>query len=477
MSSPEVSKNSSCPTEPGLSTSGGFDPGLDWAYVREYPKDNWHVIGWMACLALLFITWIVSITTVTKHLKNYYEPQLQRHKLRVLLFPPVYATLAWFSYLRYDYATTIMFFATVFEAFAVYNLYFSLQAYLKPYRIEAGNLKEAKDIKIMFIIKRHLNSMWGMHYRIITDILVLQYPIWSLIDSFISIFAELRGRYCDGSYSFKGAYVYLTIINFYSLSIILTALFTYLDVFSREWKRGRIPAHGMFWCVKGPIMIIFYIGDVLLTILTTCNVIKGTDGTHGSIAWPADAVKNGLYVIVICVVMFFDSFLMLRFFGPKDNIANAVKMGQTKKMSYFRAFIDAYIAYIPEFLLNVLCCGADSFRLMRKRKALKKKREQQLEHQQFSDPNNFNNNLTEHLLDNPMSVQNEDPNYKMEAVNIPQHTSSATMIYNSNNNNNNNHSTIPSSIPSSTDLYRPLQPESGIQMDIYPQPGYMSSKP
>lgn len=84
------------------------------------------------------------------------EPQIQRHKLRVLLFPPVYATLSWFAYLRYDYSTTINFFATVFEAFAVFNLFNTLQAYLQPFRVEAGDLKEPKDTKIMFIFKLHL---------------------------------------------------------------------------------------------------------------------------------------------------------------------------------------------------------------------------------------------------------------------------------------------------------------------------------
>ncbi|KAG2197159.1 hypothetical protein INT47_009466 [Mucor saturninus] len=379
----------SCPTPPGLST-GGFDPGIDWSYVKSDPTANWHVIGWLVCLLFIFINWVVSLTVVVKHLRNYYEPQIQRHKLRVLLFPPVYATLAWFAYLRFDYSTTIMFFAVVFEAFAVFNLFETLQAYLAPFRVEAADMKEPIDTKVMFIFKLHLPSKWGMHYRIITDILVYQYPIWSLLDSFMSIFAELKGRYCEGAYSFKGAYVYLTIINFTSLSIILTALFTYLDVFHREWLRGHVKAHGMFWCVKGPIMINFYFGEILLSILSTKGVIKGTDGSHGSIAWSVDAVKNGISTIIICVVMMVDSFMMLRFFGPADNIQSAAKTGQTKKMSAWGAFVDGYLAYIPEFIHTFLCCGFDSYRLMKKRRALRKKKKMAAIH---------GPNPTDHLID------------------------------------------------------------------------------
>ncbi|CAO3677157.1 unnamed protein product [Rhizopus stolonifer] len=269
-----------------------------------------------------------------------------------------------------------MFFATCFEAFAVFNLYACLQSYLKPFRKEYDGVKESKDTKLLFVKKFHLNSKWGMHYRIITDILVLQYPMWSLIDAFVSIFTELKGVYCEGVYSFKGAYVYLTIIDFVSLSIILGALFTYLDIYNEEWKRGLIRAHGMFWCVKGPIMVIFYFGEILLTFLTTLNIIKGTDGTHGSVAWPADAVKNGIYVIIICFVMFLVSCMMARFFSPKDNIEAALRTGNMKKLNPLAAFADAYIIYIPEFLYKTLCCGADSYRLMRKRRQLKKRRAQ-----------------------------------------------------------------------------------------------------
>ena len=209
-----------------------------------------------------------------------------------------------------------------------------------------------------------------------------------MLDAFLSIFAELKGRYCEGAYSFKGAYVYLTIINFFSLSLILTALFTYLDVFHREWVRGKVKAHGMFWCVKGPIMVNFYFAEILLSILTTAGVIKGSN--TGSIEWPADAVKNGIKVIIICAVMMIDSFMIFRFFGPSDNIANAGKAGQTQKMSAWKAFVDGYLAYIPEFLRTFFCCGVDSYRLAKKRRELKKRNKNgDISPNENSDPTNL----------------------------------------------------------------------------------------
>ncbi|KAI9491824.1 organic solute transporter Ostalpha-domain-containing protein [Zychaea mexicana] len=365
----------------------------------------------MVCLLLLVITWIVALTTITRHIRHYYDPNIQRHKLRVLLYPPVYATLSWISYLRYDYSTTIMFFATLFEALAIYNLYTCLEAYLQPFRDEAGETKEPVHTKVFGLFNVNLKSKFGFHFRTITTIMVLQYPLWAIIDALISIVSSVKGYYCAESYSFQGAYVYLTIINFILLSVILSALFTYLAVFHEEWKRGQISAHGMFWCVKGPVMAIFYFGDILLSILETCNVIKGTDGSQSSdgLAWPAAAVKNGLDVIIICVVMVVASFLMNKYFGPQREI---MKSGNNQRVTGWKAFLDAYISYIPEFVRNILCCGIDSYRLARKRAELRKRKKQGM----YSTDNNSANALSPALENSKSPSSPQDDSYAMGEV-------------------------------------------------------------
>ncbi|KAI8335337.1 organic solute transporter Ostalpha-domain-containing protein [Chlamydoabsidia padenii] len=365
MDSGNSTEADSCPTTGGLRHTGFFgQPSFNFTDVWQHPTYNWHIVGWLACLFFLLITWLTALVLVIRHLRNYYDPEVQRHKLRVLLYPPVYATLAWASYLRNDYAVTILFFAVMAESFAVYNLYSCLQAYLAPFREEAQGRKEAIFTKVFMIFKVNLKSKWGMHYRIITDILVYQFPIWAIIDALVSVISQAKGYYCGNSFSFHGTHVYLVIINFTSLSIILTALFTYLAVFHDQWKAGGIHAHGMFWCVKGPIMAIFYFGDILLSGLVHVNVIKGTDGTHSAdnLPWTSEEVKSGIYVILICVTMCIATLLMARYFNQIDSTQLS-----PHKLSVWMAFVDAYLGYIPEFLRNVLCCGVDSYRLARKR--------------------------------------------------------------------------------------------------------------
>lgn len=149
------------------------------------------------------------------------------------------------------------------------------------------------------------------------------------------------------------------------------ALFTYLSVFNSEWKEGNIRAHGMFWCVKGPIMVIFYLGDILLAVLGYFKVIKDKPaGTTSGTYWHAAAIKNGYYVLIICICMAVVAMLMQIYFGLD------AKEYQTEEpdYSYFDALSDGFLAYIPQFVKNVFMCGGDAVVLAKKRIKLRKNR-------------------------------------------------------------------------------------------------------
>ena len=166
--------------------------------------------------------------------------------------------------------------------------------------------------------------------------------------------------------------------------------------------------------VKGPVMAIFYFGDILLSILKTCNVIKGTDGTQSSdgLAWPASAVKNGLDVIIICVTMMIASCLMYKYFGPQDQIR---KKGDTPRITGWKAFVDAYVTYIPEFFRNILCCGLDSYRLARKRAELRQRKKDGL----YTADDSSDNALSSDADQYRTSQRPYDSNYQMGEVQQP----------------------------------------------------------
>ncbi|KAI8077998.1 organic solute transporter Ostalpha-domain-containing protein [Gilbertella persicaria] len=346
-----------------------------------------HVWGWLASGFLVLVTVTIASHTINEHLHHYYTPETQRHKVRVIAYPAAYSILAWLSYLKYDYETVILFFARLFESFAVYNLYMCLQSYLQPYRDRNEGVKESISTKVFGLFTFKLKSKWGLHFRVIIDILVFQFPIWNIISALVSIFAQIKGVYCDGVFSVHGAYTYLTVIQFISLSIILMALFTYLSVFENEWKEGDIQAHKMFWCVKGPIMVIFYFGDILLAILTYFNVIKDipystTSGTY----WTVAAIKNGYYVLIICTTMAVVSMLMQVYFGLRLKEYE----NEEPNYSYLEAVWDGYLAYIPQFLKNVFMCGGDTVVLAKKRIKLKKERRLSEDERNLLTPSEIN---------------------------------------------------------------------------------------
>jgi hypothetical protein len=115
-----------------------------------------HIWGWLASGFLVLCAVTISSHAINEHLEHYISPKTQRHKVRVLAYPSFYAVLAWLSYLAYNYETVIMFFASFFESFAVYNLYSCFQAYLEPFRERNQGEKVPIETKVLGIYKLKL---------------------------------------------------------------------------------------------------------------------------------------------------------------------------------------------------------------------------------------------------------------------------------------------------------------------------------
>lgn len=158
--------------------SAGFEPAFPLSDLIIQPTSHWHVYGWLVSGAIVLVVWGFTIHTIAKHLWYYVDAETQRHKVRVLLYPPVFATCAWLSYYKYHYQTTIMFFAALFASFAVYNLYILLQSYLQEFRDKNDGVKQPSVFKMFGYIPVNIRSKWGLHFRVITDVCVFQFPIW-----------------------------------------------------------------------------------------------------------------------------------------------------------------------------------------------------------------------------------------------------------------------------------------------------------
>ncbi|KAA1088209.1 hypothetical protein PGTUg99_026076 [Puccinia graminis f. sp. tritici] len=61
---------------------------------------NWdaHRIGWVIAGSMAILTIIISTYTVCQHARHYHRPSEQRQIIRIILMPPVYAVISFFSY-------------------------------------------------------------------------------------------------------------------------------------------------------------------------------------------------------------------------------------------------------------------------------------------------------------------------------------------------------------------------------------------
>ncbi|KAI9305766.1 hypothetical protein BJ944DRAFT_239352 [Cunninghamella echinulata] len=350
----------SCPTEKGLQDPSLFrQPGFKIGDIWEHPD----------------------------------KPRIQQHKLRILMYPPMYSLLSWFSYLRPDYATTILFFATIFEAFAVYNLYTCLQDYLLPLRMKAGDKKESIKIKLRCI-----------RFRM------------SIIKSLISIISQSQGYYCESSFNFRGTHIYLVLINIVSLVTAIITLIIYLVVYREDFKQLQVPSRGMFWTIKLPIFIEFFIRNILSSILKYVAIIKAKKtGNHGLDQGRAEQIKVGLESIITCFIMCVASLMMIKYYNLDKDISRTQHYNETsysyiededeiqmeqnsndiilsdnindintdaiqlKKLPVWFAIMDAYFYYIPEFIRQVYGCWAGTCQLVCKRRQLIKNRRKNID--------------------------------------------------------------------------------------------------
>jgi hypothetical protein len=181
----------------------------------------------------------------------------------------------------------------------------------------------------------------------------------------------------------------------------------------------------MFWCVKAPIMFIFYCGDCLLALLGYMKVIKDKPASSpGGTFWSAEAIKNGYYVLIICCCMTVVAILMQIYFGLD------AKEYQTEEpeLNYFEAISDGFLAYIPQFLKNVFNCGGDTVVLAKKRIRLRKERRLSDDEHNLLSPQDdvvahSGSSIHEYLSQPAPSLQNsklydEDSRYKQQYHNF-----------------------------------------------------------
>ena len=87
--------------------------------------------AWFLAGLFTILTATITLYEVALHLEYFSRPHLQRHIIRILLMPPIYAIDSWFC-LRFMEARTVLTpIRELYEAYTIYNFFMYLLRYLE----------------------------------------------------------------------------------------------------------------------------------------------------------------------------------------------------------------------------------------------------------------------------------------------------------------------------------------------------------
>ncbi|PLW11765.1 hypothetical protein PCASD_21565 [Puccinia coronata f. sp. avenae] len=305
---------------------------------------NWdaHRIGWVIAGSMAILTIIISAYSVRQHARHYHRPAEQRQIIRIILMPPVYAIISFFSYRFFRAFTYYQLVETVYEAFAIGAFLFLLVQYIgnapASQRVILANAPK-RSIPFPFCFWRYRPSKPYFLHAI--KWLVLQYCIFRPLITIVGIICEANHLLCATQYSVYFAQVYLEAIDFVVFSLALYGLMVFYTV-TKTHLKGQSPL-AKFLTIKGIVFFTFYQGFVF-SILEKHGVIKG------SMYWTPTNVSEGLQALCTTIEMVVFSFIMIFSFSAQSY--KAMKPGQTTPgwRSFFHSqnygdfFYEAYMS-------------------------------------------------------------------------------------------------------------------------------------
>ncbi|XP_026543023.1 transmembrane protein 184A isoform X2 [Notechis scutatus] len=250
---------------------------------------------------------ILTFHQIYLHLKNYTIPNEQRYIIRILFIIPIYAFDSWLSLLLIGSHQYYVYFDSVrdcYEAFVIYSFLSLCFEYLGG---ESTIMAEIRGKPIVSSCLYGTCCLRGISYSIgflrFCKQATLQFCIIKPVMAILTIILQAFGKYHDGDFNIHSGYLYITIINNFSVSLALYALFLFYFA-TMDFLRPFEPVL-KFLTIKAVIFLSFWQG-VLLAILEKCGVIPEVQIIDGK-AVGAGTVAAGYQNFIICIEMLFAS--------------------------------------------------------------------------------------------------------------------------------------------------------------------------
>jgi len=290
-----------------------------------------HRIGWVIAGACACVTVVISVISISRHALNYRVRDEQRQIIRILYMPPVYAIISFLSYRFFRDYTYYSLVEVVYESITLGAFLLLLIQYVAAtghgHSAEAALARKDKEpLPFPLCCWRYRPIKPGFMHAVKWS--VLQYTIVRPAISIAGIICQAYDVLCEESWNYRHASVYLTAIDFVSITVSLYGLLLFYGL-TKEELRGRRPL-AKFLCIKLIVMATFY-QSFVFDFLQNHGVIHATE------YWTTTNIANGLNALTTCIEMIFFALGMLWAYPVTEYKTS----NSQRKMSYLKAIWDS----------------------------------------------------------------------------------------------------------------------------------------
>lgn len=252
-----------------------------------------HNVAWIIAGLCVAAACILSFHQTYRHFTNYTKPEHQKHIIRIILMVPIYGIDSLLSLRFYWISVYFDVVRDCYEAFVIYTFYSLLIEYVGGYENGKEMFAERGPFKLSVpLCCVQVKPKRGLLRQ--CKRLTLQYVVIRPAMTILAIILHTARSYCPGNYSPFRGYIYVTAVNFCSVTVAMYALVLFYS-FAKEdiAKYKPIPK---FLSVKFVIFMSFW-QSIIVSAFVTIHGLRAT--TY----WTTDNIATAVQNALLCVEM------------------------------------------------------------------------------------------------------------------------------------------------------------------------------
>ena len=331
-----------------------FDPINALTFLDDYNSQNYdfryrkedHLILWNSAAGFVLIGFPISIYGIVMHLANYNQPETQNYIVRILWMVPIFSIQSWLGLRFKDYSIYFETVRDLYEAYVLYSFlqfliqvlggeealilrlkdksptrgvhYGGLQWCVKPWlmgqpvrrtmtdeegeTLLGGGATSAITASETLVPGQHLTNQpvqnqrlkrvyWTSPFFLYCKLGVFQYVLLKFLSTIAILLLEPHGLYKEGSFSYKGGYLYICILTNFSQTWALYCFFFFY--FATKNELTPIRPVGKFLSVK---LLVFFTWwqSLFISILYQMELIPHYSSAEATLFGFGGSSENGL---------------------------------------------------------------------------------------------------------------------------------------------------------------------------------------